>query len=533
MRARKAILSVLFCGLACGQAVNPGRMNVVTTPWSVNWLAHANDAAGLTDLGYSAWEQSLVGSADLQAWLTTGAAGAPLIAMSDDADNLTVAGTLEQDHVLDVRWYGAAGDGIADDTAEIQAAIAAAAVAPGYGATVYFPPGVYLISATLVTADYVRLRGSFSQINYTGAGYAIQIVGNYGAVENLMITVANGSAGGIYIGDSGVATNKNVVRGCLIQGTATTQATAGTKGIHIEGVDLTKTAYFNTIDQCCVRRFYDGVVCGAQGNGNFFRGCEIEYYYQYGIDVNDAADNLIDACFMQQAPGRNAGDLTYAVHIGSSAAANSGYYSCEPGVFSSALSINADNNQFMVAANAPYGIMGTSAASATTWTAAGVMTLNKQLRIADRADYSPINLFAKSTAPTTLTTNNVYLDDGTNRTNLSRGFRQYTGAAWVDIGGAPSVTTGIVAVNPGVQGDGLLTSAVNVVATVANANDAVTAPAAAAGREITIINNGANTLEIWPTLTDDLGAGINTAVTLAAGSNVTYVAYDTVNWEVR
>ena len=124
----------------------------MTTPWSVNWLAHANDAAGLTDLGYSAWEQSLVGSADLQAWLTTGAAGASLIAMSDDADNLTVAGTLEQDHVLDVRWYGAAGDGIADDTAEIQAAIAAAAVAPGYGATVYFPPGVYLISATLVTA---------------------------------------------------------------------------------------------------------------------------------------------------------------------------------------------------------------------------------------------------------------------------------------------------------------------------------------------------------------------------------------------
>ena len=54
---------------------------------------------------------------------------------------------------------------------------------------------------------------------------------------------------------------------------------------------------------------------------------------------------------MQQAPGRNAGDLTYAVHIGSSAAANSGHHSCEPGVFSSALSINADNNQFIVAAN--------------------------------------------------------------------------------------------------------------------------------------------------------------------------------------
>ena len=86
------------------------------------------------------------------------------------------------------------------------------------------------------------------------------------------------------------------------------------------------------------------------------------------------------------------------------------------------------------------------------------------------------------------------------------------------------------------QGDGLLTSGMNVVATVANANDAVTIALRrppAAKSQYGDFNNGANTLEIWPTLTDDLGAGINTAVTLAAGSNVTYVAYDTVIWKVR
>ncbi len=94
-----------------------------------------------------------------------------------------------------------------------------------------------------------------------------------------------------------------------------------------------------------------------------------------------------------------------------------------------------------------------------------------------------------------------------------------------------TVTTGIVAVNPGNQGDGPLTSRVNEVATVGVANDAVTMPAALPGLLITVINNGANILEIWPAAGDNLGAGVNVAVTLAAGTNVTYQAVDTTNWE--
>ena len=85
-----------------------------------------------------------------------------------------------------------------------------------------------------------------------------------------MITVANGSAGSLYTSRLGRGDEtENVIVAILIQGTATTQATAGTKGIHIEGVDLTKTAYFDTIDQCCVRRFYDVVVSVAGGSAIF------------------------------------------------------------------------------------------------------------------------------------------------------------------------------------------------------------------------------------------------------------------------
>ena len=51
--------------------------------------------------------------------------------------------------------YGAAGDGVADDTAEIQAAIDA--VEASGGGIVYFPRGTYLITAGLIV-DQQRYR---------------------------------------------------------------------------------------------------------------------------------------------------------------------------------------------------------------------------------------------------------------------------------------------------------------------------------------------------------------------------------------
>jgi len=81
------------------------------------------------------------------------------------------------------------------------------------------------------------------------------------------------------------------------------------------------------------------------------------------------------------------------------------------------------------------------------------------------------------------------------------------------------------------QGNGALTADVNEVSVVANTNDTVTLPTAKAGRKVVIINNGANTLQIFPASDDNLGAGLNTATTLAAGSNVVYCAFDATNWE--
>ena len=94
------------------------------------------------------------------------------------------------------------------------------------------------------------------------------------------------------------------------------------------------------------------------------------------------------------------------------------------------------------------------------------------------------------------------------------------------------VNAGLTASVTQTQGNGALTADVNEIATVANTNDTVTLPTAVAGLKIVIINNGANTLQIFPASGDNLGSGADTATTLANGSNVVFVAFDATNWEI-
>jgi len=93
-----------------------------------------------------------------------------------------------------------------------------------------------------------------------------------------------------------------------------------------------------------------------------------------------------------------------------------------------------------------------------------------------------------------------------------------------------TVTAGITASTTQTQGQMPLTSEVNEVSVVANANDTVTLPSAAPGRKCVIQNNGANTLQIFPALGDDAGAGVDVAITLATGLKLVLDAYDATNW---
>ena len=76
--------------------------------------------------------------------------------------------------VHDVYAYGAAGDAVQDDTVAIQSAITAASVNPNLakeGGVVFFPPGAYLVTASLVVPvaldeNQVILRGSGMRVSY-------------------------------------------------------------------------------------------------------------------------------------------------------------------------------------------------------------------------------------------------------------------------------------------------------------------------------------------------------------------------------
>ena len=97
---------------------------------------------------------------------------------------------------------------------------------------------------------------------------------------------------------------------------------------------------------------------------------------------------------------------------------------------------------------------------------------------------------------------------------------------------AVKATAGITAHTDSIQGAGPLLVGVNQISVCANAGDAVTLPPAESDTSInvSIINNGAQACDVFPASGDDCGAGADTAVSLAAGANITYTSYDDTTW---
>lgn len=75
----------------------------------------------------------------------------------------------------------------------------------------------------------------------------------------------------------------------------------------------------------------------------------------------------------------------------------------------------------------------------------GKITSNA-MKVNDSATTPPLNITERSTAPTTPSSGDIYLDDGTNTASGEPGWRRYTGSAWEDVGGGSGGST-ILAVN--------------------------------------------------------------------------------------
>ncbi len=119
-------------------------------------------------------------------------------------------------------------------------------------------------------------------------------------------------------------------------------------------------------------------------------------------------------------------------------------------------------------------------------------------------------------------------------TNLYRGAAnrlQSDDQIYAVLGFRTNADAAITAFAGGGQGSAVeLTARINEISTVATTGDSVKLRTAVPGLIATIKNNGANAADVFPATGDNLGAGVNTAVSLAAGVKITYESYDSTNW---
>jgi len=95
-----------------------------------------------------------------------------------------------------------------------------------------------------------------------------------------------------------------------------------------------------------------------------------------------------------------------------------------------------------------------------------------------------------------------------------------------------SVTVGQTANTGSVQGNNPITTEFYEIATCANPGDAVTLPTAVAGQLVIVVNNGAQSADVFPASGDKIdGGSVNAAFALASGANALFICQDGTDWD--
>ncbi len=82
------------------------------------------------------------------------------------------------------------------------------------------------------------------------------------------------------------------------------------------------------------------------------------------------------------------------------------------------------------------------------------------------------------------------------------------------------------------QAGGLaLLSSYNEIATVANSGDALTAFGVKEGDRLVVVNNGVESLQLFPAVGDNIGGGVDAAISIDSGDTAVFIGRDATNWD--
>ena len=158
----------------------------------------------------------------------------------------------ELEPIVNVKWFGAKGDGVTNDTAAIQAALTAAVSGSG---VVFLPRGTYATNADLIPGHNITIRGAgkdLTTIKLTGTNRGIYVANaRYNVISDLTIdcnkaaTTDNGTTTqhGIWVsaatptGSPGTRIERVRVLNAWDRGIIAAATTAGTNPLDIDVID--------------------------------------------------------------------------------------------------------------------------------------------------------------------------------------------------------------------------------------------------------------------------------------------------------
>jgi len=483
---------------------------------------------------------------------------------------------------VNVEWFGADRTGVTSSTSAIQAAI-------NTGLDIEFPPGFYRASNLVQTADNQRFTctGGIARIEKNAHGVIFASSGSYVKMQNIEFrgesstptyTGHNATFSGNYVtlnhcgsynayacAVKATGASFTINGSCSIYNTTAGVDSAGDTNYDIEiGVYNTATLYHKIIGINSTQRKggYKFIDTGAA----LVLGCEFgKLFFDYGAGAAGGGSGMVignrihGTTVCNQSNGRFTGNLwAQASKIEFGLNTSQIVLDLSNNIASVTLVSNLGNANNVIERESSlgsYNALRTGDDSSThivtkdtdagiTWFP-GIVRLpnNNGLALADYSDGAYTGQVNMTTS-NNLSIANTHAS-GSVQVVCNGAMVQLLAATKVQLSGASGgvecanyltrkTEAAVTASTTRTQAGGIavdLTGDFIQVSVCANANDTIALPTAVAGREVTVVNDGANTLKIYPYTSDDLGAGVDTSTTLAAGGIAQWFAINGSTWK--